>query len=261
MQRILGFILKYIFAAISCLYLFTFGFFFAKYRSFITKICEYFGFDVQKIGRLVIPKVKISQAISDTVSIRLRELIAEDGDITLLELVVVNNLISAYQPKKIFEIGTFEGRTTLNMASNCPDDAIVYTLDLSKEKINSAVLPIAPGDKQFINKEKPGSKYRDSDVERKIVQLLGDSAIFDFTFFYNTIDFVFVDGSHSYEYVLNDSKIAIQLLKNQKGIILWHDYKSWEGVTEALDELYVKNTDFKHLRHIEGTSLVYLFMK
>jgi hypothetical protein len=96
----------------------------------------------------------------------------------------------------------------------------------------------------------------------KICQLYGDSATFDFTPFFG-MDFIFIDGSHSYEYVLNDSRKAIQLLREGKGVILWHDYATewWEGVTKALNDLYLNDSEFKDLKWIAGTSLVYLFKR
>ena len=72
------------------------------------------------------------------------------------------------------------------------------------------------------------------------------------------MDFVFVDGSHSYEYVLNDSRLARRLLrKDGDGIIVWHDYGAWRGVTRALNALYRRDSVFQGLKHIEGTTLVY----
>ncbi|MBD3183553.1 class I SAM-dependent methyltransferase, partial [Candidatus Poribacteria bacterium] len=86
--------------------------------------------------------------------------------------------------------------------------------------------------------------------------LYGDSADFDFSPYFGTMDFVLVDGSHSYEYVLSDTDNALKLLKNGKGIILWHDYGHWDGVTKALNELYESSEVFRSLKHIDGTSLV-----
>ena len=73
------------------------------------------------------------------------------------------------------------------------------------------------------------------------------------------IVFMFVDGSHSYEYRMSDSKLAYNLVR-RGGYILWHDYGSpyWPDVTEALNELYLGNRDFKSLQHIVGTSLCIL---
>ena len=42
-------------------------------------------------------------------------------------------------------------------------------------------------------------------------------------------DVIFVDGDHKYQSVLNDTKIAFKLLKDENSIIVWHDYASNPG--------------------------------
>ena len=168
-------------------------------------------------------------------------------------------MIVANGPRTIVEIGTFDGRTTLNIATNAPDGAIVYTLDLPQEKLWATGLPIErPGDDVYIDKSGSGSRYRGADVEGRTVQLYGDSAGFDYSPYEKSVDFVFVDGAHSYEYVLNDTEVAFRLLRDGAGMIVWHDYGNRLGVVRALDELYLKRRELATLRHIEGTSLVYL---
>ena len=73
---------------------------------------------------------------------------------------------------------------------------------------------------------------------------------------------IFVDGAHSYEYVLHDSRHALKLLKDGKGLILWHDYDKiwWIGLTNALNELYTEQNEFGGAMHINGTSLVCLIL-
>ena len=39
------------------------------------------------------------------------------------------------------------------------------------------------------------------------------------------------------------------------GIILWHDYGIWEGVTKALEE--IESSENLGLKNIAGTSLAY----
>lgn len=257
-RKVIGFIKRYFLSLISCLYLFTIGIFFAKYRVLLSYICDYFGFG--KKVKVAISKIKQADLITEQESIQLREMTVSDGNVATDELVVIVKLIKRYNPRTIFEIGTFNGRTALNMAANSSQDSKVYTLDLPREKLNSTKLPVTSGDKKFINKENIGSKFIGTDCEKKITQLLGDSASFDFSPYYNSIDFVVVDGSHSYEYVLSDSKIALKLLRDGKGIILWHDYGSpaWPGVSQGLNELFLLTKDFKGLQYIEGTSLVIL---
>ena len=256
MRRIIAFIARYIYAAVSCLYLFTFGILFAKNRAFISTICAHFGYS-RKV-RTIIPEVELSEIVPENVSIQIREPIKGIGNVMPCEVIVIAQLVKSHAPDALFEIGTFDGRTALNMAANSHDQAEVYTLDLPKEQMDSTQLPIVPGERMYIDKEKSGSKYLGTDCEGKITQLYGDSATFDFSPFLNAMDFVFVDGSHSYEYGLSDSEKAIQLLRDGRGVIVWHDYGNWEGITKALNELRSKGEPFQRLKHIRGTSLVCL---
>jgi predicted O-methyltransferase YrrM len=249
-QKGIFFIKKYLYALKCCFYLFFLGFALKTYRPMISIICNYFNFGL-------IPKIEIAEIISNKDYIELHEIIAADGNITNDELIIINSLIKQHSPKRIFEIGTFDGRTTLNMAANSPKEVEIITLDLPKELLHYADLELAPGENRFIDKCMSGSRFQGKKEGKKITKEYGDSANFDFTRYYNTMDFIFIDGSHAYEYVLNDSLKAYQIL-NDHGVILWHDYTVWEGVTRALNELFLRNSLFKNLRHIKGTSIVCL---
>jgi hypothetical protein len=103
--------------------------------------------------------------------------------------------------------------------------------------------------------------YQRFGYHHKIVQLYGDSALLDFAPFDAKIDMAFVDGSHSYENVLSDSLNMLQLLRDGKGILVWHDYTgSHPGVVKALNRLYSKHRSFARLRHVRGTTLVVLIV-
>lgn len=264
MKKIADFVMRYINSLLHCLFLFSIGIFFAKYRAILNKINN--DFEEPKKSdpqpKAIIPEIEIAKIVSDFTSIQIKEPIIVNGNISLLEMIVMNKIINIYSPINLFEIGTFDGRTTLNMAANCPKSAKVHTLDLPKENLDFTKLPIVSRDRQYIDKKFSGNVYRGTDVEHKISQLYGDSALFDFSPFNNTMDFVFIDGSHSYEYALNDLMKAIKMLRNNRGIILWHDYNSpyWYGVTRALNELYEKNIEFKQLAHIKGTSFACLIL-
>lgn len=65
---------------------------------------------------------------------------------------------------------------------------------------------------------------------------------------------IFVDGSHAYDYVMSDTREAIQMV-TKGGVIIWHDYGIWEGVTRALEE--IENKYKIGLKNIGGTSFVY----
>ncbi len=176
------------------------------------------------------------------------------GHITEFELKAICQLVLKYEPKRIFEIGTFQGRTTLNMALNAPE-AQIYTLDLPSSQFESTKLRIAKGEESYIQKEVSGERFHNHPAEKNIQQLFGDSASFDFTPYYGTIDLTFIDGSHAYEYVKNDTEAALKLTR-KGGVILWHDYTNWDGVRQALNEYYQTQPRFKGLEHIGGTSIV-----
>ena len=211
--------------------------------------------------KAILPKIELGALWPDEISVKILEPDAKDGNVSLGELVIISQLVKLRNPLKIFEIGTFDGRTTLNMALNSSPNTEIFTLDLPPRTSDFQLevgLPLAGGDKKFIGKVETGFRFKGKEASKKIKQLLGDSAKFDFSPFYNSMDFVFVDGSHAYEYVLKDSESALKMIK-PGGVILFHDYNtSWPGVTKALNELFTSNPRFKNLRHISQTSLAIL---
>ena len=262
MKRTISFAGKYIYALLSCVYLFAIGSISARNRRLISIICSHF-LPPPKQARApvrlnILPKIEPSSLILKDISIKIPEPDFINGNICLNETAIIAALVKRYDPATVFEIGTFDGKTTVNIIANCNRGAKIYTLDLVRKQMNSTKLPLHKFDKAYINKPVIGEAFLGTDHEKSIVQLTGDSATFDFAPYYGKMDFVFVDGSHSYEYVLNDSRKAIKLLSG-KGIILWHDYsKSWEGVPRALHELYRTDTRFAGLKHIKTTDLALL---
>ena len=190
--------------------------------------------------------------------IRLVETGKANGNVNLAELGVLAQAAAAVPPGAlVVEIGTFDGRTTLNLAVNAPEASRVVTLDLPPE--DPAAFALAPGERQYVEKPAPGARFRAaappwSAAAQRITQVLGDSASFDWSPYRGQAGLVFVDGSHAYAYVRKDSDTAFDLI-GPRGMVLWHDYGRWEGVTRALDELEAERR--LGLRHVRGTSLVF----
>lgn len=185
---------------------------------------------------------------------------AADGNVSALELAALGALASRPGVKSIFEIGTFNGLTALNFALNSAADARIFTLDLPPENKGDTSLQAAGGDLKYIVQERKGWLFHQGrrPEEAKITQLFGDSATFDYAAHRNATDLVFVDGAHSYDYVRKDTETALQLLRNGRGVIAWHDYNTWwPGVIQHLEELY-RRPGFDGLRRIAGTSIVVL---
>ncbi len=179
------------------------------------------------------------------------------GDVNLAELAVLATAAASVSAgTEIVEIGTFDGRTTLNLALNAPAHLQVFTLDLPPEQ--APKFDLAPGERAFVEKPRSGRHFRDpapqwAGAAGRIRQLFGDSATFDWAPHAGRAGLVFVDGSHAYDYVMADTDTALRLAAD-KGMVIWHDYGVWEGVTRALEEIGAS----RHLglRHVRGTSLV-----
>lgn len=261
MERFFGFLKSYFYSVFACLYVFSIGWVFGKNRNFIHKVARDLGLPA-KI-KPAIPEVKLSvltgAAASGSINIVGYDTLCS-GETSLEELISIDSLVKHCDPREIFEIGTFRGKTAVNMAANASASAKVYTLDLPYDDKQAALTKISFDDREFVEKRSVDDSVLRSEYARKITFLYGDSASFDFTPFAGKIDLVFVDGSHTYDYVLNDSQKALQLLRDGKGVIVWHDYAGREGVTKALNELYFCDSRFKELKHIKNTSLACLML-
>jgi predicted O-methyltransferase YrrM len=155
----------------------------------------------------------------------------------ILALCLICQLL---KPKIVFEIGTLHGYSAFHFALNTPDDAIIYTLDLPKDKTIYPKLNITPNDYTHIIEHQRPQKYffEDSEVASKIHCLFGDSADFDFSKFYGKVDFFYIDGAHSYEYVKSDTLSALKCC-HKGSVIAWDDFGrvGLNGVSEYLLEL------------------------
>ncbi|MBM3526100.1 MAG: class I SAM-dependent methyltransferase [Alphaproteobacteria bacterium] len=185
------------------------------------------------------------------------------GNVTALELIVLVRIVRWLKPMASFEIGTFDGRTTLNIAANMPPDGGVVTLDLPRTQIDSTRFAVERDERNFIDKVGSGARFLSSPYASRIRQVYGDSASYDFSPFHRRFDFVFVDASHAKANVLSDARTAMSLLRtsvdgSSRGFVLFHDYGGWEGVTAALEELAAAGPPFSTLRAIAGTSFAFL---
>lgn len=140
--------------------------------------------------------------------------------------------------KRIFEFGTYMGRTTCGLAS-ISETVKVFTLNL-------------PPNEDYRYGPYIGKLIQDSPYKGQIEQLFSDSRKFDTTRYASSMDYIFVDADHSYEGVRNDTLKAFEMLK-AGGMIIWHDYAPKSpGVFGYLQELSLERPLFR----IRNTCLV-----
>jgi len=135
--------------------------------------------------------------------------------------------------KKIFEIGTFRGRTALALSQNT--NAEVFTLDVEYPPKDMELT-----DAYFVLvKEEIGSVFQ-SVNQPGITQLWGDSRTFDFSPYYGQIDVMLIDGAHDYKTVLSDLRNAEKMAR----LIFCHDFASHaQGCVQAISEFTEDRTD------------------
>jgi len=127
----------------------------------------------------------------------------------------------------IFEFGTYSGSTTTLLA-DAATRAVVHTLDLPADEIVWGQDVVEAIGRNFRNRP----EYFGRIVSHRV-----NSRLFDFSPFENKIDLVFVDGSHEYSDVLDDSANALRMLSS-RGVIIWDDYHpGCMSVARAIQEL------------------------
>ena len=172
------------------------------------------------------------------------------------DIIGLCQICSQIKPISIFEIGTLRGYTAYHFALNSPATSKVYSLDLPHDQTRTT-LKTTLVDEWHINESHQDHRYlfENTPVERKINLLYGDSATFDFSQFFGTIDLFFIDSAHSYEYVRSDTLNALKCC-HKGSVIAWHDFgrTGVNGVSKCLEEFARQYSIYR----IPGGSLAYM---
>jgi len=156
------------------------------------------------------------------------------GDTPLPDLLALCTLVRRRRPAKLFEFGTFRGLTTLQLALNTDDTARIFTLDIPPENRSSLT---EGGWDATVSDAVVGELYRSSPYAAKVTQILCDSRKFDPEPYAGQMDFIFIDASHEFDFVRNDTEKALRMAA-KGGIIAWHDYSAeFTGVKRVLEDL------------------------
>ena len=143
-----------------------------------------------------------------------------------------NNFGGSLKDKTMIEIGAYAG-----------DSTFVFS------RYFGSVIVIDPFDKIYLDQDKPLKEYasmgeveayfRNKISDRNNVELMkmtSDEAIYNFE--QESIDFVYIDGLHTYEQITKDIENYFPFVK-EMGFIGGHDYTDeWKATKEAVIEKF-----------------------
>jgi cephalosporin hydroxylase len=147
------------------------------------------------------------------------------------ELIPVLEVIKAQSPSTVLEIGTANGGTLFLLTRVAAPDATIVSLDIpggdwgggySEKRIQLYEAFALPGQTLHLHRE---DSHRPEALERVTTAFGG-----------RTIDFLFIDGDHSYEGVRADFEMYGPLV-TPGGYICFHDIAYAEGVTRLWNEV------------------------
>lgn len=194
---------------------------------------------VRKTCRLrELPLASIFPGI-DALAVPLGAINPESGHPNHAEMLYVVAVARHRGARRIFEFGTFMGRTTFHLAAALPD-AHVWTLDLPRERNPWAFAPHV------------GSYFGDTPERARITSVREDAFSFEPGTLAGTMDFVWIDADHSYDGVKNDTEKAFRLLA-PGGAVLWHDFSA---DSPGLAAFIAEFTRTRPLFHIARTSVL-----
>lgn len=169
-----------------------------------------------------------------------------DGTSRVIDIAIIQGIVKSFHKPDYLEIGSWRGESILNVAPFCNS---CTSVSLSKEEM------IQMG---FSEKAATLDGLLIENIPN-LKRILHNSATFDFSSLNQKFDVIFVDGDHSYEGVLNDTRKVFPLLKDENSIILWHDAgfsyedQRWEVLAGIMDGAPADKR--KHIYRISNSML------
>jgi hypothetical protein len=133
------------------------------------------------------------------------------GTSLVSDLVLLKSLARKFENCAYLEIGSWRGESLTNVSS--------VTGDCTSLTLSAAEMRAMNINEDIIKVHGLFSSHLGS-----VNKVEHNSRTFDFNQLNKKFDLIFIDGDHSYEGVLNDSRKAFPIRKNAKSIIVWHDY-------------------------------------
>lgn len=148
------------------------------------------------------------------------------------------NLLNLCRGKKtILELGTHWGYTTENIARNFPSSTI-HTVDIIQGEMVEDVDNISElGKLEILPEEESGKMI----TQRNVFQHKMSTREF-FEGLTMKFDLIFIDASHQYDAVMEDTQMALAHL-NPGGTLVWHDVYNLDGRQDPKTQAEPDNPD------------------
>jgi predicted O-methyltransferase YrrM len=150
-----------------------------------------------------------------------------------IDVCVLLHLVRRRRPGRFLEIGTHRGYTCRILAEKFPEMRIT-TVD--------------PGD-QVPEGDRPSNQFGEYLRQDEIGELVAGHRnvevirrrFEDIEWGQARFEMIFIDGNHTLNSVLADSRLALRLV-TKPGVIAWHDVNNVKSVNDALEMIAVDHT-------------------
>lgn len=140
-----------------------------------------------------------------------------EGGSSVLDFVLLSGLAKKINKCCYLEIGGWRGESVCNVAKYAKKCvSISLSPEEARNHFSRSVSSDAIRENMYF--------YVKQGCDKNIEVIYENSYRFNFDTLNETFDIIFIDGDHSYEGIFGDTKKALTLLKNEKSLLVWHDY-------------------------------------
>jgi predicted O-methyltransferase YrrM len=144
------------------------------------------------------------------------------------EIEVIFGLIKKHGIKSVLEIGINRGETAKKLLDACPEIERYMGVEITQDAASSM------NSNQQGERERAGKDVADvAKKDKRLKTFVSKNGSKDFQSIVK-YDLVFIDGNHAPDWVKHDIALAKKL---DAKVIVWHDYGTEPGVTQAVDGL------------------------